>query len=72
MYHILCGADVFFQTWEIFDENFGIPLAHQVHTLQYHLFVAELIQKIARSLRGYSPSHICDPNIHLHSQISEL
>jgi hypothetical protein len=46
---------LFFQTSEIFDEKFGIPLAHQVHTLQYHLFVAKLIQKFARSLCGYSP-----------------
>jgi hypothetical protein len=40
---------------ENFEEKFGIPLAPQVHTLHYHLFVAELIQKIARSLWGYSP-----------------
>ncbi len=61
-----------FSDLENFEENFGIPFAPQVHTLQYHLFVAELIQKIARSLWGYSPWHICDPNSHLPSQVSEL
>jgi hypothetical protein len=42
-----------FSDFKNFEENFGIPRAPLVHALHYHLFVAKLIQIIARSLWGY-------------------
>ncbi len=35
-----------FSDLENFEKNFGIPLAPQVHTLQYQSFVAQSIQKL--------------------------
>jgi hypothetical protein len=37
---------LYFRLRKFTDENFGIFLAPQVHMLQYHLFLAELIHKL--------------------------
>ncbi len=70
---IVCGMcnamlTLFFRQ-KILRRFLAFPLAPQKHMFQYHLFLAESIQKIARSLWGYSQQPLCD---HLPSNISEF